>query len=384
MPNLFKRITSTILKPIKCMLFVVKHELPNLVSRSSFIPKEILKVKSMSLIFGHSNYIKNQGGTEKIILEQIEDILKNNDNALFVYPKGHATKNLFLKPRQYGLILNGYEIFTLTHYQLSNFFQSIAKNVDCVIVHHWLFWPLSDLTKTLNRFKKNQSFIRIYVHDFYFKCPKVNYFCRDGEKRCRSSFYKCIISKWRDNQNTFLKIANELVTPSSFMQSELAPIKSTVIPPISILKNAKKFNLAYLGAPSPIKGMDMWKELTANPHITRLFDLFHIGSDQPDDTEKKVKLIPYSYKHSKDSQAIQILLDEKIDYVLLWSQVPESFSFTAHEAIEAGCFIITNSRSGNIAQLILNGSAKGIILNSDFELVEYLLRIPNHTQPAKK
>jgi hypothetical protein len=71
--------------------------------------------------------------------------------------------------------------------------------------------------------------------------------------------------------------------------------------------------------------------------------------------------------------AAELLKKHKVDFVLLWSQVPESFSFTMHEARAAGKFIITSKKSGNIAHEVSKHPDWGVALESDYDLFCYLL-----------
>jgi hypothetical protein len=48
------------------------------------------------------------------------------------------------------------------------------------------------------------------------------------------------------------------------------------------------------------------------------------------------------------------LLENNIDAVFLFPKWPETFSLVTTEAISAGAFILTNSKSGNIQDLVSN------------------------------
>jgi hypothetical protein len=45
------------------------------------------------------------------------------------------------------------------------------------------------------------------------------------------------------------------------------------------------------------------------------------------------------------------LVRNGVDAVLIWPTWPETFSFVVHEAIAAGCLVITHPNSGNVAPL---------------------------------
>ena len=60
----------------------------------------------------------------------------------------------------------------------------------------------------------------------------------------------------------------------------------------------------------------------------------------------------------------------QIDAVLLWSEVAETFSFTLHEALAAGAFIITNPNSGNINFYIENNPFRGVVYKNANLLID--------------
>ena len=67
---------------------------------------------------------------------------------------------------------------------------------------------------------------------------------------------------------------------------------------------------------------------------------------------------------------VESLQWNKIDVVVLWSNVAETFSFTLHEALAAGCYILTNPKSGNIQDYIKRHPERGMVLEDDDALIE--------------
>ncbi|MEJ1935708.1 hypothetical protein WDZ92_36410, partial [Nostoc sp. NIES-2111] len=55
--------------------------------------------------------------------------------------------------------------------------------------------------------------------------------------------------------------------------------------------------------------------------------------------------------------------------VLNWPSWPETFSFTAFEAMEAGAFVLTNDRSGNVADAVRQ-YYRGLVLHGEEELLQ--------------
>ena len=68
---------------------------------------------------------------------------------------------------------------------------------------------------------------------------------------------------------------------------------------------------------------------------------------------------------------LSALREERIDVAVIWSVWPETFCFTAYEAMAAGAFVVTSQSSGNVSQAVsAHGSTQGCCLGSEDELVE--------------
>lgn len=363
---------------LKSVLFYKKHFSESCRQRQVTLPKEIINLKSAVCLIGHSNFTSSMGGTERVLIEKTEKMLSENIDSVFIYPKGSPERLTLLKPCSYGVALNGYEITEIHGRQLKSFFEALQPKLQKIEVHHLLFWPLREIKNILNRSKKSGVKVDLHLHDFHFKCPKVNWICKNDKSQCRRSYLKSTHTKWESEYNEILEISEQIVTPSEFMQN-FVPEKfksktkiQTPEPLKSPLPIAKKMTLAYLGADSILKGFETWKRIANNALITRLYDLLQVGTGKIGGP--LVQQIPYSYQSSKDCPACEILQKLRIDMVLLWSQVPESYSFTFHEAVKAGKFVITSTKSGNIAYSLPKMGHSGAVLNSDYELFQFLLK----------
>lgn len=376
LPHLQKVIPDGPSRLLKGWIFSNKHFKAKIHKRTVILPAELEALKEFVVMFGHSDFTKSSGGTERVILEQTESLIAQNKNCLFVYPRGPSVLLNFLKPPTYVVLLNGFEICTISKSELFGFLSAVQAKATELRIHHLLFWPLEDVVKSVETFNSKSIPIVIYTHDFYFHCPKVNAFCKSGSKVCEIHFGKKVVRVWRARYQRLFEIAQCIIAPSEFMSRQLPAEffpKTRVETPYNPPEiRSEKLKLAFLGYAAPIKGAETWLNLAQNALITRSYDLIHIGAGG--DAEFPIQKVAYSFHSSKDCEASKLLQDFKVDFVLLWSQVPESFSFTYHEAQKAGKFVITNEKSGNIAHLLRQNEKNGIVLSSEYELVQFLLR----------
>jgi len=372
--NIVKSLTPRpLLRFLKSVFFILKHFTLSKANKDFALPQEFNSTQNAVVFFGHSNYLNSTGGTERVILQEVEDLISSKLNSIFIYPKISIVGTHARKPKTYGIILNGYEVGEIRQNSLNSFFTKVS--IKEVRVHHLLNWPLSQFLVILKQLAARKIKISIYAHDFYFHCPKVNSFCRGGIKRCNESYYQFIVKYWRKKYSDIFRIATSIKVPSEFLKNEMDRVYSEKIEIFSpyrlSMTIAPKRKLAYLGYASPIKGYDMWVQLANNALINRKYELIHVG--QRVAPIKYIPSIEYSFHTDKSFVASKLLRDLNIDLVLLWSQVPESFSFTFHEATQANAFVITSSKSGNIAFEISKNPKLGISLPSNYQLVQYLL-----------
>lgn len=372
--NIVKSLTpKPLLRFVKSVFFVLKHFTTTKAAKDFALPPEFNSIENAVVFFGHSNYLNSTGGTERVILQEVEDLVSAKISSIFIYPKIHITGTHTKKPKIYGIILNGYEVGEIKQNSLNSFFTKIS--IKEVRAHHLLNWPLSQFLVILQQIAARKITISVYAHDFYFHCPKVNSFCRGGIKKCNESYYQFVVKHWRRTYSDVFRLATSIKVPSEFLKNEIDGAYSEKIeifsPYIPSLAISSKRKLAYLGYASPIKGYEMWVQLANNALINRKYELVHVG--QRVAPIKHIPSIEYSFHTDKSFVASKLLRDMNIDLVLLWSQVPESFSFTFHEATQANAFVITSSKSGNIAYEISKNPKLGISLPSNYQLVQYLL-----------
>jgi hypothetical protein len=83
-----------------------------------------------------------------------------------------------------------------------------------------------------------------------------------------------------------------------------------------------------------------------------------------------VQNINISVSSSDPFSMTNAVAEIELDFVLNWAMWPETFSFTAHEAIAGGAHILTNAISGNVASIV-SKTEMGTIFNDEDELFSF-------------
>ena len=241
-------------------------------------------------------------------------------------------------------------------------FQEIIDkySINCVHIHHLIghFFDAIDISK------KNNLKIILTIHDYYFACPTINKLYLDKEYCNKPTLEKCgaclksrytsverginFIKSWRRICEIELKKCDMLICPSLAAKDEMLKTYkdlniSVIEHGIDIKKTYKKlntekkyFDIAFLGAIGFHKGSNIMVNLVRSLSLTRLrVHLFGIL----DRTFKSGKHYIDHGKYKRE-ELCDLLHNNEIDLVCLFSIWPETYSYTLTEAIACGIPVI--------------------------------------------
>jgi hypothetical protein len=192
------------------------------------------------------------------------------------------------------------------------------------------------------------------------------------------------LENWRLTFSSFFEIANHLICPSNIIRDAVnkvfsgVELKMRLYEHLSISnsdvivtkKSSEKIRIAYLGYKKDIKGWNHFVNLYNDTRFRKDFEFYHVGSDF-NLNGKNLKSVSYSF-FDKRHAAVDALLENQIDLVLLLSLVPESYSYTLHEAFAACVPVLALEGSGNIEHKIKNHEIYGKIFSSFPNLLAFL------------
>ena len=132
----------------------------------------------------------------------------------------------------------------------------------------------------------------------------------------------------------------------------------------------KKIKIAYLGYISDFKGYSEWKKLIQNLD-RNYFEFYYFGSYTEKAVNDGVNAVLVDFNRNDLIKMAQQLRNNDIDIVFLWSNCQETYSYTYYEALEAGCFVITSTHSGNITDQVRQ-NRNGICFENIKDCIKYL------------
>lgn len=218
--------------------------------------------------------------------------------------------------------------------------------------------------------------ILYYLHDFYVICKRrflynKNELCLKENKNLKCRYCENCEEQIKNveyHKHLFEKFSVILIAPSKstrdIVKCFLDNIEIDVLPHLNY--KLKKYNrhiseiqnIAYIGYPSDIKGWEEFCELEKN--LRSEYNFFCLGKCQED---LKVEGITYvdigKDRDQNEISMVEGLKKYKIDIAYVGSIWPETYSYTYHEAFEAGCFVIAFEAGGNVKdQIDVNKNGK--------------------------
>lgn len=390
-----RKNTKTALTPLRANVPSASGEmLERLVRRLSRFTKH-------NLILSHTHFLVQLGGTERVIYDQAVFFEKQGIGSIQIYPPQFAKYSGTV-----GLIVDGVTVGIFPVSSVMDCFKRMQ--FENVFVHHTFGLQSMDLLRKVAALKVVGA-RRMYSHDFYIACPQVNLKCLnshggkdcsqgpvEGESKhgpfCSQLYTSGCVPEWRKSFRWLIDTF-EMIAPSVFLRDKLAkamgvePSKFQVVPPIvlndmtKVQEKRQKLKIAYLGYEAAQKGYDDWLELVANKQLRAICEFIHIGHCK--NRSPYVHYYDYEVISDGPDAPIRLLKSLNIDFVVLLSTVPESFSFTLYESLAAQVPILTVASSGNIAAVVESDPSHGICFE-DIRFLSKFLLDQNHPRILPK
>lgn len=353
-----------------------------------------LRFTSCVLALCHSDYRTGVAGVQKLLQQEQQLLAAKRISYLEIHPAPKQPLH-WRRSRDFvfGLYVDSVYVGGFVVEQLCQIFNELARlgvELSAVHVHHLMGFDLEAVRELLGGIIAPKTF---FIHDFYSICRQPNLLQNDNEfcggpavgsptcQKCsygagRNKHFAAFTGFWDAWKPTFVapsKTACDIWSKSFPDQAGKVMIIPHQIPQYSTAALARqpgtdRLRIAYVGYQHANKGWEEWKRLTSLLSRDH-YELLVLGSC----TEflPGVRYIPVSFVKSGDNAMVKALREEGIDIAFLWSLVPETYSFTLYESMAAGCFILTNPASGNIAAQV-SQSGCGIVASQLRDVLDLL------------
>ena len=356
-----------------------------------------LKIRSLMLSdrivisISNDDYLLTKGGIQVYISQ--EQRLTNQAGTNYLHFYSSVGNKILLDDDAFlplGINLNGKYVATAEVNTILEVLRDIDAEIVDVVIHHTMGLNLSliGLLLTLNNNKA-----KFWVHDYFSLCPSFNLMRNDVEycgapEMASNACTICMYSDLRVKQQAkFIRFFEEhdlhVTAPSKFaldfwlakapyrvISNEPHPIaRLNWLEPLPIPQREDRIRIGFLGYPFKTKGWNAWLCLADSVHDAAIeFFQFSSISGSPGN----YSFVQTAVTRESPTAMSDTLRDKEIDAVLLWPGWPETFSITLHEALAAGCYILTNTLSGNIQDYIKRNPRQGVILEDEKALHDFV------------
>lgn len=353
------------------------------------------------LSLSHDDYLTSIGGLQLYMQDEAQAFQKEKVSYLHFFPKKNLPYDLSVSGTKLQLSVN------LDDQNLGDFYanevaialETLREKFDLVgiSIHHLMSWDLKVVDYLLGLFPQVNKVL--LVHDFFAICPQYN-LLRNSIEFCGAPNVQsnaCLICSYSKKRKVYSpaikklieKYAFKIVVPSSVTQNifknQFPNLDIEVIPHVKLeakqnsaaktnYHRERKLRIAFLGHPNPRKGWLVWRKLIDMENLDQKYECYHLGTCNEKNKEKFISVsVNTESRHSMQDA----LLQHEIDLVLLWSIMPETFSYTLYESMGAGCYILTHKNSGNISKVV-DETGYGRVLDNEGTLNSVLLEQPEN------
>jgi hypothetical protein len=350
--------------------------------------------------FSHDDYTANLGGMQLCLRREAAGFAQRAFDHVHIFPArplpivdfpnsdpvlgivfndefvGFSTTNRIAQAL--GRVYRAVEVATAAmHSLLGHNELAVTKILKSALIEHLYFW----------------------IHDYTSMCANYNLLRNDVEycgapPKESAACSICRFAEYRERQlmaheQLFQSFRITAVAPSEFALQTWKSlwgdknISTRVVPhcEIEFAGNAPPYGsddfgrkpnspirIAYLGFPSTIKGWPVFRRLAFEFRNDRRYEFHHIGMFRERGVPavfREVEVDPNS-----GNAMVDAIEASGIDACIVWSLTPETFCFTAHEAVCAGALLIAYNDSGNAAAL---ARQHGISVESETALEQMLV-----------
>lgn len=345
----------------------------------------------LHITFSHDDYSANLGGVQLCLQREDARVAGLGMDHLHLYPadpwpvvreKG--------EPGLLGVLWNGERVGTFEGQAVASALKAAAADVRpgrrTFAIHSLLGHSPEEAVEILAAVGLRSGWF--WLHDFASLCAGYHLLRNDvqdcaapppGSPACEVCSYYSHRRRHLDaHRRLFEQLDLTVVAPSQptldlWLASGVHPAARTVVLPHATLVDrgpapipaSGPLRVAFAGMPSAHKGWELFRELVLKYEGDPRYTFLHLGS-------RTVPGLPLAFHPVAVTEAQPRAMQEALeateaDVVLIWPLCRETFSFTAYEAVAAGCAVVTGPDSGNVQAFVRDGG-HGWVLDDEAAL----------------
>ena len=359
--------------------------------------KSMAGANQLIISFGHDNYRAVSGGVQYCIQHEEETATGRGVLYLNLHPYQPLPRlsHMHEDPDVVVSVLAGGKAVGAT--RMSELIKATKALADDfghieVVVHHLMGHSPEQITAVVRASGSNRCWL--WLHDFFTLCPSYALqrnnvsFC-GAPPQTSNACRLCLYGEERINHRArieafFRDSSLNVIAPSQFtadywsLRSGLSPASLTVRDHLNIawtesngpsIHESKKITVAFVGYPAPHKGWPVFERIVGDfGGKDSKFSFVYFGTSRI--TQDDVEMIPVRVTAEDPDAMIRAIGGRGVDIVLHWAACAETFSFSTHEALAGGAFVLTNPISGNVA-VTVRRLRRGAVLEDEADLLAF-------------
>lgn len=345
----------------------------------------------LHVTISHDDFTASLGGVQLCLNRESEAMRARGATHIHLYPAvpGMVVEFERLRP-MVGVLVNGERVGVFSAETLVEHLGPFAAGKTLTFaVHSFLGHSIVAMTAVLWAMNAREGFF--WIHDFASVC--ANYaLMRNDVAFCGApppdspACSVCIYGRRRrihlaEHGRFFQTFAMTVLAPSQaaldlwLSSFPVKPADAKVHPHAKLRKRKAggegdgvggPLKVAFLGMPAPHKGWPVYERLVERFADDPRYEFHHLGKTQDNAVEAKFTAVaPTPGVAEPMVAAIEAM---GIDVALIWSLCPETFCFTAYEAVAGGAKVVTNPDAGNVPRFVAE-TGNGLVVEDEDALM---------------
>jgi hypothetical protein len=344
----------------------------------------------------HDDFTVNLGGVQLCLTREAKALRAAGATHIHLFPAEPSLVIEFERTRPLvGVLVDGEFVGLFTHDVLVDQLGIFAKGKDLTFaVHSFIGHTIGAMTTVLEAMGAEAGYF--WIHDFSSVCAHYA-LLRNDVAFCGApppdspACGVCLYGQRRrihlaEHSRFFSTFAMTVLAPSQAALDlwrrtfPVAPAAAKVHPHAALKKRrgvgqARKaggpLRVAFLGMPAEHKGWPVYAKLVEHFAEDPRYEFHHLGK-RPDPA---VEALFSAVEPTADVAEPMAAAVERlgIDVAIIWSLCPETFCFTAYEAVAGGAAVVTNPDAGNVPRFVLE-TGNGMVAEDEYVLVELFER----------
>jgi hypothetical protein len=348
----------------------------------------------------HDDYARNPGGVQNLIGDEQSHCAKKGWSYLHLSPAAPIPVLADEGSKFAGRLsirLDGVHYGIVTVLELALELGELRdEGIRIVVtVHHLMGHAPEKLLKVIRA--AGDAPVSMWVHDFFTICPSYT-LMRNDVKFCGGPPIEsgaCSICCYRAERERhqarisalFTAVNPRITAPSqgaldlwvaaSALQHQAAQVQPLVslfmgAPTVARIARdgSRRLRVAHLGARVYHKGWQVFEDLAMQLEDDARYEFLQLGKAEGPPLPSSIRHIPVNVTPERRNAMVEAIATSDIDIVVMWAVWPETFSYTTHEALAGGAFVVAYRDAGNVWPAVqLNARNQGCAVEDRDELL---------------